>query len=152
MCQIIRGKELAKHVGIHIKSTRLEGIYPRDIAQKHLGRNGIEIARKHNAKLKDIRIGHILFIPTILVLIMSMLVRRTHFSFHADIYSNAGAPVYFHPSPLENGIPSAPWGYFSHDPNPTSHGKDSLMERDRGALDDWYDVYRSTLTDVKAVV
>ncbi len=83
---------------------------------------------------------------------MSLLVYHTRFGFHADIYSDAEAPVYFHPSPVENGIPSAPWGYFSHDPKPNSDGKDSSMEPDLDSSDDWYDAYISTLTGVDAVV
>lgn len=83
---------------------------------------------------------------------MSLLVYETDFSFHANICSDAEAPVYFHPSPLENGKLSAPWGYFSHDPNPTSDGKDNLMEPYPDASYGWYDAYRSTLTGVDAVV
>lgn len=152
MCQIIRGKELPKHVGIHIESKLHNSIFPQGVAQKYLGQNVRQIPRKYNLELEDIRIGQISSIPPILILIMSLLVYGTHFIFHANIYSSAEAPVYFHPSPMENGIPSAPWGYFSHDPNPTPHEKDSLMEPDFDTSYDRYDAYRSTLTGVDAVV
>ncbi len=152
MYHTIRGKDLAKHVRIHIKSELHESKYPWDEAQKHLGRNAIILSRKYNVELENIRIGHISVIPSILVLILYLLVRGTVFSFHADIYTNAGAPLYFHPSPMQNGIPSAPWGYLSHDPHPTSHGKDSLMEPYPNALYGGYDAYRSTLAGVNAVV
>lgn len=152
MYQIIRGKELAKNVGINIESNAYQSKYPWEIAKKHLGQHAIKISRNYDLELEDIHIGPIPFIPTILVLIMPLLVCNTRFSFHADIYCNAETPVYFHPSPIENGVPSVPWGYFSHDSNSTSDGKDDLMEPDLNASDDWCDVYRSTLAGVDAVV
>lgn len=53
---------------------------------------------------------------------------------------------------MENGVPPAPWGYFSHDPNPTADAKDRLMEPDPDAPEYLYDKYRSTLTGVYAKV
>lgn len=101
--------------------------------------------------LEDIHIGQIHFSP-VFVLMMSLSVYKTHFSFHALLYSHVETPVYFHPSPMKNGIPATPWGYFSHDPNPASDGEDGLMKPWPDAPGKIYEAYISTLADVGAAV
>ncbi len=119
---------------------------------KYLGQNGIKLSKKYNVELADIAIGPQSLITTITMLMKSLLINATGFNFHAAVYSHAEIPVYFHPNRMENGIPPAPWGYFSHIPSPTSEGKDSLMEPDPNAPEHLYDTYRSTLSGVVAVV
>lgn len=147
-----RGKELAKHVVIHIESNRHRNLYPWQLAKKYLGTNGIKIARKYNVDLEDIHIGSFSSILPILVLMLSLLVFGTEIEFHACICSNVEIPIYFHPSPMENGILPVPWGYFSHDPTPTSNGKEGLMKPYPDAPENLFDVYKSTLTGMDAAV
>ncbi len=143
---------MARHVEIRIESNSHTNKYPLKVAMKYLGKNGIKAAQKYNVELDDILIGHNLSISAMPLLISSLLVYQTQFKFCAFVLSDGETPVYFHPNTMENGIPPVPWGYFSHDPNPTSDGKDSLMVPDLNASDDWYDTYRSTLAGVDAVV
>lgn len=148
----IRSKELAKRVKISLASHAANWIsYSQEIARKHLALNWIRMSKEYNVALEDIHIGEIHSSPQCLCL-WCLSVYKTHFRFHALIYSHAETPVYFHPSPMKNSVPATPWGYFSHDPNPTSNGEDSLMEPWLNASEDVLEAYISTLAGVGAVV